>query len=58
MVCVALMNFNGTFWCEAANLLLLCTIDNPQDIIMNMISYMVIAQIHEFYAKSLQYSPL
>lgn len=42
-VLIALMNFNGTFLCEAANLLLLCTIADPQDIIVNMISYMVIA---------------
>ena len=29
MVCLALMNFNGTFLCEAVNLGLLCKITNP-----------------------------
>lgn len=50
---IALMNFYGTFLCEAANVLLLCTINNPQDIIINMIAFMVIAQIQYYYAKSL-----
>lgn len=52
-VMIALMNFYGTFLCEAANVLLLCTINNPQDIIINMIAFMVIAQIQYYYAKSL-----
>lgn len=39
------MNFYGTFLCEAANVLLLCTIGNIQDIIINMIAFMVIAEI-------------
>lgn len=42
-VMIALMNFGGTFLCEAANILLLCTIGNAQDIIINMIAFMVIA---------------
>lgn len=53
-VLIALMNFGGTFLCEAANILLLCTIGNAQDIIINMIAFMVIAQIQYYYAKSLQ----
>ena len=44
-VSIALMNFFGTFLCEAANVLLLCTIGNSQDIIINMIAFMVIAEI-------------
>lgn len=51
---IALMNFYGTFLCEAANVLLLCTIGNTQDIIINMIAFMVIAEIQTYYAKSLQ----
>jgi len=53
-VIIALMNFYGTFLCEAANVLLLCTIGNTQDIIINMIAFMVIAEIQTYYAKSLQ----
>ncbi|CDW87155.1 UNKNOWN [Stylonychia lemnae] len=57
-IAVALMYFFGTFTCEFANLLLLCTIDNAQDIIINMIAFMVVADIQEFYSNSLQNSPL
>ena len=53
-VAIALMNFFGTFLCEAANVLLLCTIGNSQDIIINMISFMVIAEIQFYYARSIQ----
>jgi len=52
------MYFFGTFTCEFANVLLLCTIDNAQDIIINMIAFMVVADIQEFYSNSLQNSPL
>ena len=45
------MYFFGTLCCESANLLLLCTIDNPQDIIINMIGFMIIAQIQDIYSK-------
>lgn len=55
---IALMLFSGTFFCEGANLLLLCTIDNPQDITINMIAFMVVAEIQDFYSKSLQNFPL
>ena len=44
-VAIGLMMFFGTFFCEGANLLLLCTIDNPQDITINMIAFMVVAEI-------------
>ena len=57
-VFIALMMFFGTFFCEAANLLLLCTIDNPQDITINMIAFMVVAEIQNFYSNSLQNFPL
>ena len=52
-IAIAMMNFYGTFLCEAANLLLLCTIDSPQEIIINMIGFLVVAETHKFYAKSL-----
>ena len=57
-IAIALMNFYGTFLCEVANLMLLCTIDSPQEIIINMIGFLVIAETHRYYAKSLQNQPL
>ena len=52
------MYFFGTLFSESANLLLLCTIGNPQDIIINMIAFMIIAQIQDIYSKSLEHSVL
>lgn len=42
-IAIAFMYFFGTLFSESANLLLLCTIGNPQDIIINMIAFMIIA---------------
>ena len=55
---IAFMYFFGTLFSESANLLLLCTIGNPQDIIINMIAFMIIAQIQDIYSKSLEHSVL
>lgn len=51
---VAMMQFIGALLTEIINILLLCSLVDPKDIIINMVAFGVIAELDNFYANSLQ----
>lgn len=52
MMCVALMQFVSSLLTEFLNILLICSMTDLSDIIVNCVQFQMIAQIDDFYAGS------
>ena len=55
---VALMQFLGALFTETINLLLICSLENTKEVIMNFIALGVIAEIDNYYFLALPSSNL
>lgn len=47
---VAVMQLNGALLTEAINIYLMCNFTESKDVIMNLLAFVVISQIDDFYS--------